>query len=176
MKNIGDKVWTARLKHCEFTEVCPDCLGTKAVTLLLENGERHSLDCGTCYPGGYEKARGYIKRTQYQPSAREQVIVGLEITPGKTNFRFQDWSCYEVFDTEAEAIAACEKLRAAQEDEDHQRFARKKEDSKRTWWWSCGYYRRQIATAKRDLAYAEARLNVAKFYAKVPTPAPAETI
>ena len=59
---IGDVVWTARLKHCEFRETCPDCLGTKAVTLLLENGERHKLECKTCYPGGFDPPRGYITK------------------------------------------------------------------------------------------------------------------
>lgn len=171
MRNIGDKVWTARLAHREFTEVCPDCLGTKAVTLLLENGEKHSLDCGTCYPGGYEKARGYIKRSQYQPAAKLQEIVGIDASRERTTYRFYDWSCDEVFDSEEEAIAAAERLRAAREDEDHRSFLHKKEDSRRTWWWSCGYYRQQIKRAKQDLAYAEARLSVAKEKAKEPEPA-----
>lgn len=168
MRQIGEMVWTARLKHREFHETCPDCLGTKAVTLLLENGDRHSLDCGTCYPGGYEKSRGYVVRTQYHPAAEQREIIRVDASLERTNYGFYDWSCDEVFDTEDEAIAAAEKLRAEKEEDDHKRFAWKKEDSRRTWWWSCGYYRQQIKRAKQELAYAEARLNVAKIKAKEP--------
>jgi hypothetical protein len=168
MRSIGDKVWTARLKHMEFNVTCPDCLGTKAMTALLENGEKHSLQCGTCYPGGYEGSRGYITKTQYQPAAREQEIIGIQVDREKTEYRFHDWSCYVVYDTEAEAVAACEKIRKEEEDEDHERFVRKKQDAKRTWWWECGYHRRQIADAKKQIAYAEAKLNVAKQFAKQP--------
>lgn len=168
MRNIGDKVWTARLKHMEFSVTCPDCLGTKAMTALLENGEKHSLRCGTCYPGGYEGSRGYITRTQYQPAAREQQIEGMDIGPGKTTYKFYDWSCEQVYDTEAEAVAACEAIRKEQEDRDHERFVWKKQDAKRTWWWECGYHRQQIKDAKRTIAYAEARLNVCKAFAKEP--------
>lgn len=168
MKKIGDKVWTARLKHREFNQTCPDCLGTRAMTALLENGERHSLQCGTCYPGGYEGSTGYIKKTQYQVAAELMEIIGIEATREKTTYRFYNWSCEEVFDTEAEAIVAAEQIRGKQEDEDHQRFVWKKEHAQRTWWWECGYYRKQIKDAKQSIAYAEARLNVAKAFAKEP--------
>jgi len=136
------------------------------MTAVLENGERHSLQCGTCYPGGYDGSRGYITKTQYQPAAREQEIIGIQVDREKTEYRFCDWSCYVVYETEAEAVVACESLRKEQEEEDHKRFVWKKQDAKRTWWWECGYFRSQIATAKRDLAYAEAKLSIAKSFVK----------
>lgn len=168
MRNIGDSVWTARFKLLEFRETCPDCLGTKVMTAVLENGEKHSLQCGTCHPGGYEDSLGYIRRTQYQPAARKQQIVGMDIGPDKTTYRFDDCSCDEVFDTEAEAVAACDKIRKEYEDRDHEQFLWKKRDAKRSWWWECGYYRAQIKIAKQDIAYAEAKLNVAKAFAREP--------
>ena len=168
MKNIGDKVWVARLKHKEFTVTCPDCLGTKACTVVLENGERHSLNCGTCYPGGYDNSIGYIKKTQYQPTSEQMEIVGMESSREKTTYRFYQWSCEEVFETEAEAVAAADKIRIEAEEDDYKRFAWKKENAKRTWWWECGYRRKQIKDAKQTIAYAEARLNVAKAFSKVP--------
>lgn len=171
MKNIGDKVWTARLEHKEFTEVCPDCLGDKTVTLLLKNGDRHSLECHTCNPGGYQPSRGYVVKTQYQATAKEAVINEMEIRAEGTNYRFYNWSCKDVYDTKEEAVAAAEKLRVAREEEDFQRFTCKKEDSRRTWAWNCSYYRRQISDAKKSLAYAEARLGIClKNQKTVPVP------
>ena len=171
MKNIGDKVWTARLQHKEFTEVCPDCLGDKTVTLLLKNGDKHSLECHTCNPGGYQPSRGYVTKTQYQATAKESVINEMEIRADGIKYRFYDWSCNNVFETEAEAVAAAEKIRLEKEAEDFHRFTWKKEDSRRTWAWNCSYYRRQIKDAKRDLAYAEARLGIAQKLGKM-VPAP----
>lgn len=162
MKNIGDVVWVARLKHREFYETCPDCLGTKAVTLLLANGERESLECKTCWPGGYDPSRGFIIRTQYQLAADKRAIDAMEVGREKTTYRFFDWSSEVVFDNEQEALVEAEKLRLIAEEEDHKRFLWKKEDSRRTWAWHSSYYRRQIADAKKQLAYAEARLNISK--------------
>lgn len=158
MKNIGDKVWTARLKHCEFKETCPDCLGTKAVTLLLANGDKETLECKTCYPGGFDPPRGYLIKTQYQPHAEQRIIESMEVRPGKITYRFYDWYCDEIFETKEEAEAFAEKLRIEREDEDHQIFLWKKEDSRRAWSWNCSYYRKQIKDAKSTLSYAEARL------------------
>jgi len=166
MKNIGDKVWTARLEHREFTETCPDCLGKKTVTLLLENGDKHLLECHTCNPGGYQPSRGYVVKTQYQASAKESVINSMEVTAEKTTYRFYNWSCSEVYETEEAAKAAAEFLRAERENEDFKCFVWKKEDSRRTWAWNCSYFRAQIKNAKRDLAYAEARLGIAQSFAK----------
>ena len=166
MKQIGDSVWTARLKYREFNETCPDCLGKKTVTLLLENGEKHFLECHTCNPGGYQPSRGYVVKSQDQPIAQQSVIMSMEISSEKTTYRFHDWSCDQVFDTEAEAVAYAEKIRAEREEEAHQRFVWKKEDSRRTWAWECSYHRMQIKNAKRDIAYAEARLGIAQSFAK----------
>lgn len=168
MKNIGDVVWIARLRHREFQLVCPDCLGTKAVTLLLENGERESLECKTCYPGGYEPPRGFITKTQYQPAADKRSIEAMEVSAQKTTYRFFDWSCNEVFETEQEAVTAAEALRKEREDEDHKRFVWKKEDARRSWSWECSYHRKQIESAEKQIAYAKAKLTVAKAMVKSP--------
>lgn len=170
MRKIGDNVWTARLKHREFTETCPDCLGDKTVTLVLKNGESHQLECHTCNPGGYQPSRGYIVRSQYHLAAELRTIEAMEVSATKTNYRFYDWSSEVVFDTEAEALVEAEKIRTAKEDDDHQRFVWKKEDSRRTWAWNAAYYRRQIKDAKQTLAYAEARLGICKAKAKEPAP------
>ena len=167
-RKIGDVVWIARLKHKKFQIVCPDCLGTKAVTLMLENGDRESLECKTCYPGGYEPPRGYITKTQYQPTAETQTIVAMEVSAKKTTYRFYNWSCDQVFDNEADAVKAAEYIRTENENNDYQRFVWKKEDSRQTWAWNCSYYRRQIQDAKKQIARAEAQLNVAKVKAKEP--------
>ena len=71
MKNIGDEVWIARLRHTEVSEKCPDCLGTAKVKLTLPNGESHDLECQTCNPGGYQHSNGYLKKNQYVPSANK---------------------------------------------------------------------------------------------------------
>lgn len=174
MKNIGDIVWIARLRHCEFQETCPDCLGTKMVTLLLANGERESLECKTCYPGGYEPPRGHIIRTQYQPKAEKRTINSMEIQENKTTYRFFDWSCDKVFDNESDALAEAEILRLESEASDHQRFLWKKEDSRRTWSWNCSYHRRQIKDAKQQIAWNEARLCRAMQNGKRNPPTPSQ--
>jgi len=168
MKNIGDTVWVARIKLKDYRIICPDCLGTKAVTLILENGERHILECKICCPGGYDGPRGYIIKTQYTPDVQLQEIVGIEITSEKTIYRFHDWSTDKVFESRDEAIVEANRLREELETDAMQRFIFEKENAKRTWAWNYSYYKQQIRDAKQTLAYAEARLNVCKQKAKEP--------
>ena len=107
-----------------------------------------------------------------QVEAKLMEISGIESSREKTTYRFYDWSCEEVFDSEAEALVAADKIRLEQEDYAHKQMVWAKERNNRTWSWSCSYYRRQIANAKRDLAYAEARLNVAMQKRKEPAASP----
>lgn len=168
MKKIGDKVWIASLSNRVLNEICPDCLGTKRVILLLENGDRESLECQTCYPGRFMPSTGYLIKTQYQSSADQRIIDSMDIKPGKTTYRFYDRSCDDVFETEAEAIVAAEKLRVEAEDDAHMEFVWKKENSRRTWAWNCSYYRKQIKYAKQHIAWAQAKLQIASSKAKEP--------
>ena len=125
-----------------------------------------------CDPGGYTGSTGYIMRTQTKIEARQMEISAIEATREKTTYRFYDWSCDEVFDTETEALVVAEKMRLEKEDYDHKRMIWAKEHRDRTWTFECSYYRRQISDAKQTIAYAEARLNIAKAKAKEPAASP----
>ena len=60
MFKIGDKVFQANYGRHERWIVCPDCLGTKHVKVILGDGTEVQIECGGCDPGGYEPSLGRI--------------------------------------------------------------------------------------------------------------------
>ena len=45
---IGDKVWTVERNHTGRWVQCPECFGTKFVTVILGDDSKLTVDCTTC--------------------------------------------------------------------------------------------------------------------------------
>ena len=51
---IGERVWTVReYPHYDTLQLCSDCLGQKAVTLIMGDGTHVSIACENCKEGLY---------------------------------------------------------------------------------------------------------------------------
>ena len=61
---LGVTVWHPSNGHNETWVTCPECMGSKVVTLTLGNGEQYQLGCAACGPG-YEQPRGVVQETKY---------------------------------------------------------------------------------------------------------------
>lgn len=165
---IGETVWHAGAKYRDEYPVCPDCAGTKTVTVRLGNGDEHAIPCGCCGGGTYEGAKGYIKHTLcvYEPT---QLTLARVTGFDKGNAEYTDMpegvSCYNIYNSstlfrdKAECEAACEKLRAkAQADSDALDLERRKGKRKDAAL-SVSYWRKQAAQLRKELANVERRLN-----------------
>ena len=164
---IGDVVWYAQVKAFEEHEVCPDCFGQLALTVIKGDGSKVSIDCAGC-AAGYEPSKGYVSYWAWKPDVRQVCIDRVEVSSRGVEYgHSQNYGVLEeeLFDTKQEAeIKADEKWKEHNAEE--LRKIHMKEKHNHTWSWNACYHRRCIKSAEKDLAYHTAKLNVAKAKAK----------
>lgn len=165
---IGDEVWIPRFSPMETRIKCPDCLGTKALTVIMGDGSQVSIDCVGCALG-YEPSRGFVVIHEWKPYVDWGRIDGVERRDNTFEYRGYQFGGLEESKLtkskeEAEAIAA----RMAEEHkvEELHRFEQCKENTRRSWAWNAHYHRQKVKQAQHDLEYHTAKLNVAKVKAK----------
>jgi len=145
---------------------CPDCFGTKTLSVILGDGTEMVIDCAGCAPG-LNEPRGVIKSYDYEPIVESKTVTGLSIDGEEIEYHFHlAGSCYtvakseDIFASKGEAEERAEVLfeecRRNQENS-----LQRKEKPTRDWAWHVHYYRQQIRRAKQDIERAEAKLNVA---------------
>jgi len=165
--NIGDKVWYAQRKAVERQELCPDCFGQRALTVIKGDGSQVSIGCVACVQG-FDYSTGYIKWHGHVVDVAEVTIEKVELTPDKVEYGFHN--CYRadhtcMFDTKEEAEVRALELAEEHNQEERERIYRK-EKHNHTWAWNAHYHRDCIKRAENDLKYHTAKLNVAKVRAK----------
>ena len=172
---IGDEVWWARTEHVTEYVTCPDCSGKRFVTLILGNGDTHTIDCGNCQ-AGYEPSTGRVPSYSFAPVVRKitiggvetQLKRGVEVTEYRTvssNGGYWVIKPSEIFDTEEAARLRANELRAEEQAKEEKRM-KAKHFEHRTWAWHVSYHRRNIERAKKELEYHTAKLDVAKSHVK----------
>lgn len=165
--SIGDKVWYAQRKCVEKRELCPDCFGKLALTVIKGDGAQVSIACAGC-TRGYDEPTGYIA---YHAQVVEVIEVEIEkVELSKTEVTYGFHGCYHadqdcMFDTKPEAEARALVLAEEHNQEELARIYRK-EKYNHTWAWNAHYHRDCIKRAEQDLKYHTAKLNVAKAKAK----------
>lgn len=167
--NIGDKVWFAQRKTVEKTALCPDCFGTRALTLIKGDGERVSLACAGC-TRGYNEPTGYVHYHAQVSSVSEVTVERVEIKRDGVTYGVNgNWIVENdnVFDTREEAEVRALVL-AEEYNQDEEARVYTKEKPQHTWAWNAHYHRDCIKRAEKDLLYHTAKLNVAKVRAKEP--------
>lgn len=167
---IGDKAFTATYSRHEKAIVCPDCLGSRHVVVVLGDGTQVTIECGGCDPGGYQPSTGFIKQYEFAVILLQGTITGIrQVVPnrsieyelstedGCTRHMTED----EVFVTKEEAQAFGESQRVAEEAEENKRFLAKTKDH-RSWAWHATYHRNYIKDLERQLAWHNSKILVCK--------------
>ena len=164
---IGETVWHAGYGSTETFDECPECAGTKTLTLIQGNGERVSLACACC-SSGYDPSRGYVKRsvsarTPHPVTLGSISLRGAEITyfegeyPSGTCLNPQD-----LFRDQAECQKRCDALNPDADAQEHNRLIANMMDKRGKMAWSVHYWGRKVKDLERNLKAARARLGLCK--------------
>ena len=167
MFNIGDTVWLATFQTEEKNLTCPDCAGNGCLTIIMGDGDQHSIQCDTC-KRGFEAPTGKV--SYYEKTARSRVCLVTGVRQESGGFRYDLAPSYwaddtTVFASEDEAVQAAALMATIDNAEEIAKKTRKHEQN-RSWAWNAHYHRRQLKEAQRQLEYHTAMLNVAKVKAK----------
>jgi hypothetical protein len=157
---LGVPVWWVGHGYREEWVTCPECAGTKKITMILGNGDAVELWCGNCAQG-YEPASGLVRISTYHHTPErftpERVRVDGEEISYLTDGHGIVYAS-NLFLTEAECLAACEALNAKKNAEDEARRLSITKSKRRDLAWSVSYWRNQVKRLREDLARTEAHL------------------
>ena len=162
---LGDKVWRARTTTIEKHKTCPDCLGSKCVTVVLADYQCFSIPCETCdHRGLWEGPLGYVKYDEHVDYVEEMEIQGIEIT--EKGVEYKTTKAYRVeedqlYPSKDQAEAVAKTLAEERTKREESKVYRKEKDHKK-WAWHVRYYRSQIKDAQKTIERATAKLNYAK--------------
>ena len=87
---IGDQVWWARFQSQERWEPCPDCCGSKVLTVSMGDGSQHVIACSLCAVA-YDPPRGVIRVDTTAPDVLLVTLDGRCESPGHVEYRY---GCY----------------------------------------------------------------------------------
>ncbi len=165
---IGETVWAMEAFERLVCVDCPDCLGSKCVTLVLANGDKHSLDCARCT---YDFApRGALTERTWEHLPVEFTCRRVEVNDRGVSYSESgpEATCWRsiraerLFRDRAACEAAClaEDRKSAEEREQEavRRLASKHKELAR----SVHYWRRKVSDLEKDLARARGELSRAK--------------
>jgi len=169
MFDIGDKVWVARWQKNKQWEVCPHCLGSKYLTVIMGDKSQVTIDC-TCCVEGAGRSSGKIATWDYSPDADEITLDGYEVSlsEGKkeTTYRFGCSGYDNVFATKEEAIVYALAKIEQQKAEDKLKLEYNKEKAEKSWAWNSAYHLEQITGFERQIKYHKSKLAVAESHIK----------
>ena len=166
---LGEQVWWVGNGYREESITCPECAGTKALTMIRGNGEQVSLECNYCQLG-YNPPRGVVSRIYYDHrptlfTPRRVRVDGDEITYSASE---PDATCYvtayarDLFTSQDECQARCDILNAertrAEEDKALAMLTSKRQSLAH----SVHYWGNLAKNLKKQLEQVEARLAVVK--------------
>jgi hypothetical protein len=164
---VGQQVWRASWEGTETSIPCPDCGGTGRIRVTFHDETQVSIGCQYC-ARGYDPPTGRVRVHDRRPTAVLETITGAEIEGGKTEWRTnRTYRAPEsdLFDNEAECLAAAA-VKAAQHDREERDQINNKEKDTRTWAWNASYHRKCIKDAQKQIDYHSRKLAVASIKAK----------
>jgi hypothetical protein len=117
---VGSTVWHVGAPYRTTRVVCPECAGSKTITVITGTGERYTLKCQHCGPG-YRDPTGMVEQRVPDHTPREVRLDRLEsIDNGRVSYLSHVHGILcdrDLFATEAECGARCAALRAEQQAE-----------------------------------------------------------
>jgi hypothetical protein len=168
---IGETVWhaTCASSYVEY-ETCPECAGTKALTLIRGNGESVSLQCNYCQRG-YGPSFGVIERRVSEYTPRAFVCASVVSWDGKEiNYSEAgpDETCRnyagskDLFRSREECEARCAERNAQSRADDERRAIANLASKRASLAHSVHYWGNKIKALERDLEVARGQLAVCK--------------
>ena len=165
--SIGDTVYLAEAAYETVWIPCPDCLGIRAWWVWMPSGEEIAITCPTC-KYGYE-SRGTVEEHQCFGRVRQLTIDSVRI---ETYAKPERMVCYMCEETgvgsgtnwhEPQLYATCNEAKAvlpelvrqrqiSLEEMEARRFTLRRSDRPGS---MAAYYRKEIRSAKKDIAAAE---------------------
>ena len=172
MFKIGETVFKSRYERREKWVTCPDCFGSKTVKVVLGDGTEVIIECGGCYPGGFESSLGRIRQYDYETVVKEHRVTGVNMRAEGVSYELDNeggsyWTGTDkdVFGTIEEARAEGDRQRLEHEAEENRRWMAKTKDHK-SWAWNATYHRRCAEKARKDMEYHQGKAKVCAAKAK----------
>lgn len=166
---IGQPLWWIGSGYQEEWITCPECAGTRVITMIQGNGEQFAIECAACSLG-WEPARGAVKRTFYQHKPTPFIPKRVDISGGEIHYSeaSPDASGYsfayvkDLFASEVACADRCaelneERTKAAEEQALAQLASKRKNLA-----WSVHYWGGQVKALERDLERVRTRLGACK--------------
>lgn len=159
---LGEELWSIgngiRTEHI----TCPECAGTKVLTLIKGNGEHVELDCGYCGTG-YDRASGVVPRTIYEHRPTPFIPRRLDMCGGEFTYSESppdaNGYSYEyaknLYKSREECEEACAKLNAERAKNDERQALLNLQHRRRTLSHSASYWTTQAAKLRKDLDRVE---------------------
>jgi len=166
---LGEQVWWIGNGSSEEWVTCPECAGTKAITMVLGNGEQVSVACENC-SAGFEPSRGVVKQTIYLhapvPFTPRRVHVdGEEVRyseSGQGSTYYNSADAKNLFATKEECQRRCDELNVEKAKEKKDLAWQILIQNRKKMAYSAHYWTQMVSRLRKELAAAEARLQVVK--------------
>jgi len=172
MRAIGDTVWHCDKGRRQTYVMCPDCMGSGRLTVIMGDGTHVGIDCECCREGAYHTGR--VSTYEWSAKCIQGEICGMEVSGKKVEYQIgTPCSHYtrpenEVFDN----LEGCEvhaAIAKAEFEIEEQQALQQKFKLNKNWAWNATYHRRMIRDAREQIEYHTKKLEVAKVKAKEPT-------
>ena len=165
--NIGDSVFKGEYGKVETHVSCPDCGGTRHVTVVLHDQTEIQIECGGCDPGGYRGPTGTVTQYVFTTIAKPFTVTGFTIREGSVEYELNNYGggfYYtakegELFSNSSDAMSAAETQRIEHEAEENKRLMAKTKDAK-SWAWNATYHRKCIKDHERQLEYHRSKVKI----------------
>lgn len=161
--SIGDKLWRATFIPELTYVVCPDCGGTRFMTIVLFDDTKYFVDCRTC-EHGYEGSQGRLPVYDRAPCAKPVTVTSVAVEDSGVRYNSFIDEC-DLFVGEHQALARAQEVADEATRVERERISMRHKDAK-SWAWNATYHRGEIRKAQKSLEYHTSKLDVAKVRAK----------
>ena len=164
---IGESLWHAGYGSVERWQPCPDCAGSRVLTVTRGNGESFEVDCASCSIG-FEGPRGVVCRTESARSPHLVTLGSVSVDGSGIRYFEGDYPAGTVlnpddlFRDKHECQKRCDELNPDANAEEERRIIHNLTHNREKMAWSVHYWGRKIKDLERDLEVARKRLRECK--------------
>lgn len=166
---LGVPIWVAECNTHQRWIECPECCGTKALTLINGNGVEVSLECRCCQDG-YDPPKGIVRSHVWEARPKP-------FTPRRFRCDGEEWMFSEsepdaascgsfpvdrLFKDRDDCQRKCDQMNAEHAKEQAQSLIHQVTRGRRDVAWSVHYWGRQVKELEASLERARARLSACK--------------